>query len=89
MKKAKQESQHDILPEYDFRKGARGKYVKRYAEGTNIVVLAPDMAKVFRTSESVNKALRTLVRGGENGQPNRIPSASTYVLSAALSMQCY
>jgi hypothetical protein len=50
--------------EYDFSKGVRGKYVKRYAEGSNSVVLSPDIAKVFRTSESVNEALRTLVRVG-------------------------
>lgn len=50
--------------EYDFSKGIRGKYAKRYAKGSNIVVLSPDIAKVFRTSESVNEALRTLVRVG-------------------------
>lgn len=61
MKKARRERQDDILPEYDFSKGVRGKYAKRYAEGTNVVVLSPDMAKVFPTSESVNEALRTLV----------------------------
>jgi hypothetical protein len=64
MKKAKREREYHTLPEYDFSKGVRGKYAKRYAKGTNIVVLAPDMAKVFRTSESVNEALRTLVRVG-------------------------
>lgn len=61
MKKARRERQDDMLPEYDFSKGVRGKYAKRYAEGTNVVVLSPDMAKVFPTSESVNEALRTLV----------------------------
>ena len=54
-----------MLPEYDFSKGFRGKYAKRYAEGSNVVVLSPDMAKVFPTSESVNEALRTLVRVGK------------------------
>ncbi len=33
----------DLLDEYDFSKGVRGKYAKRYAEGTNVVVLAPDV----------------------------------------------
>ncbi|ODS34136.1 MAG: hypothetical protein SCARUB_00706 [Candidatus Scalindua rubra] len=47
--------------EYDFSKGVRGKYVKRYKEGTNIVLLEPDVAKVFKTSSSVNKALRAMV----------------------------
>jgi hypothetical protein len=54
MKKARRERQEDMLPEYDFSKGVRGKYAKRYAEGSNVVVLSPDMAKVFPTSESVN-----------------------------------
>ena len=52
----------DMLDEYDFSKGVRGKYAKRYAEGTNVVVLAPDVAAVFPDSESVNEALRALVR---------------------------
>ncbi len=65
MKKARRKTQDDILPEYDFSKGVRGKYAKRYAEGSNVVVLSPDMAKVFPTSESVNEALRTLVRVGK------------------------
>ncbi|MCG3771687.1 MAG: hypothetical protein JW384_02879 [Nitrosomonadaceae bacterium] len=64
MKKARRERQDDMLPEYDFSKGVRGKYAKRYAEGTNVVVLSPDMAKIFPTSESVNEALRTLVLVG-------------------------
>ncbi|MGA9349334.1 MAG: hypothetical protein WBW48_11105 [Anaerolineae bacterium] len=52
----------DMLDEYDFSKGVRGKYAKRYAEGTNIVVLSPDVAAVFPDSESVNEALRVLVK---------------------------
>lgn len=64
MKNARRERQEDMLPEYDFSKGVRGKYAKRYAEGSNVVVLSPDVAKVFPTSESVNEALRTLVRVG-------------------------
>jgi len=64
MKKPARERRPDMLPEYDFSKGVRGKYAKRYAEGSNVVVLSPDVAKIFRTSESVNEALRTLVRVG-------------------------
>jgi hypothetical protein len=52
----------DILDEYDFSKGVRGKYAKRYAEGTNVVILSPDVAQVFPDSESVNEALRVLVK---------------------------
>jgi hypothetical protein len=51
-----------MLDEYDFSKGVRGKYVKRFAEGSNVVVLSPDIAKVFPDSKSVNEALRTLVK---------------------------
>ena len=62
MKKAvKKTPAPDMLDEYDFSKGVRGKYAKRYAEGTNIVVLAPDVAEFFPDSESVNTALRALV----------------------------
>ncbi len=52
----------DILPEYDLTGGARGKYAARYAEGTNLVRLDPDVAKVFPDSASVNDALRALVK---------------------------
>ena len=48
--------------EYDFSKGVRGKYAKRYAAGTNLVVLAPDVASVFGNSEAVNTVLRLIVR---------------------------
>ncbi len=51
-----------MLDEYDFRKGVRGKFAKRYAIGTNVVVLDPDVASVFPNAKSVNEALRELVR---------------------------
>jgi hypothetical protein len=50
-----------MLDEYDFSKGVRGKYAKRYAQGSNVVVLSPDLAPVFPDSASVNAALRALV----------------------------
>ena len=46
--------------DYDFSKGVRGKYAKRYAQGANVVLLAPDVAKVFPTAEAVNESLRAL-----------------------------
>ena len=46
--------------EYGFSRGVRGKYARRYTAGTNVVVLEPDVAKVFRDSRSVNQALRAL-----------------------------
>ena len=62
MKKAvKKKPAQDMADEYDFSKGVRGKYAKRYAEGTNVVVLAPDVAEFFPDSDSVNAALRALV----------------------------
>ena len=54
--------QEDILPEYDFISGTRGKYAKRFAKSTNIVVLEPDMAKIFHDSESVNETLRAIAK---------------------------
>jgi hypothetical protein len=50
----------DLLEEYDFTGGVRGKYAKRYAEGTNVVVIDPDVAEYFPDHESVNEALRGL-----------------------------
>ena len=50
----------DMRAEYDFSKGVRGKYAKRYAQGANVVLLAPDVAKVFPTAEAVNESLRAL-----------------------------
>jgi len=52
----------EMLNEYDFSKGVRGKYVKRYAAGSNVVVLLPDIAEAFPDSESVNEALRVLLK---------------------------
>ena len=46
--------------EYDFSRGVRGKYARRYAQGTNVVVLEPDVAKVFPSAEAVNRSLRAL-----------------------------
>jgi len=51
----------DMLKEYDFSQGVRGKYAQRYAEGTNVVVLDPDVAEFFPDHESVNEALRSLI----------------------------
>jgi hypothetical protein len=49
-----------MLAEYDFRGGVRGRYAQRYAQGCNVVVLAPEVAEVFPDSRSVNDALRPL-----------------------------
>ena len=61
MKKATTNPQDpDLLDEYDFSKGVRGKYAQRYREGTNIVRLDDDVAKIFPDTKSVNSALRAL-----------------------------
>jgi hypothetical protein len=51
----------DLLPEYDFTGAVRGKYYERYKQGTNVVLLDPDVAQAFKDSESVNRALRLLL----------------------------
>ena len=50
------------VPDIDFSGGVRGKYAARFAEGTNLVALSPDVAEIFPDSTSVNKALRTFAR---------------------------
>lgn len=47
--------------EYDFTHARPNKYARKYAEGTNIVVIEPDLVEFFPNSESVNATLRTLV----------------------------
>jgi hypothetical protein len=51
----------DMLEEYDFSRGVRGKYAQRYAEGVNVVVIDPDIAEYFPDHDSVNQSLRSLV----------------------------
>ena len=62
----------DMRPEYDLRGGVRGKYYERYKQGTNVVLLEADVAKVFRDSATVNQALRQYL--SEHGTP---PAADT------------
>jgi len=52
----------DILEEYDFTNGVRGKYVSKYKEGTNLVILDPELIEYFPDSASVNEALRSLAK---------------------------
>jgi len=47
---------------YDFIGGVRGKYARRYAEGTNVVVLDPDVAREFPNREVVNDTLRAVAQ---------------------------
>ena len=61
------EEDDEMREEYDFSAGVRGKYAAAYREGTNVVLLDSDVAKIFRDSESVNQALRKYV--AEHGAP--------------------
>jgi len=54
-----------MRPEYDFasmKGGVRGKYVKRYREGTNLILLDPELAEAFPTDAAVNDALRAVLK---------------------------
>jgi hypothetical protein len=63
MKKAANRSANpEMRAEYDFSRGVRGKYARRFAQGTNLVRLESDVARVFPDSEAVNKSLRVLAR---------------------------
>lgn len=52
----------EMRPEYDFSGGVRGKYYQAYQQASNVVVLDPDVAEIFRDSASVNEALRLLAK---------------------------
>jgi hypothetical protein len=69
MKKAPANRRNDDLrPEYDLTQiagGVRGKYYRQASTGTNLVLIEPELAHVFRDSESVNRALRLLVNTAE------------------------
>ncbi|MDQ7781937.1 MAG: hypothetical protein RDU20_03595 [Desulfomonilaceae bacterium] len=67
----------EMLQEYDFSKGVRGKYSERAAEGTNIVKLDDDVAVVFPDAKSVNDALRALARIIQEREGQRQPGEST------------
>ena len=75
----KKSHSREMASEYDFSGGIRGKYAKQYAEGTNIVVIEPDVSEYFPDHESVNQALRDLAaiikrhRKVEQGTPGEHP----------------
>jgi hypothetical protein len=57
---------NELRPEYDLSEllkgGVRGKYADRFKEGTNLVLLAPDVASVFPDEQAVNEALRLVMQ---------------------------
>ncbi len=66
MKKKTIELNDELRPEYDLKSlikgGVRGKYAKKYREGTNLVLLEPDVAKAFPDEKAVNEALRLVMK---------------------------
>jgi hypothetical protein len=66
-KNADKPATDEMRSEYDLRGGVRGKYYERYQQGTNVVLLESDVAKVFRDSETVNAALRQYL--ADHGSP--------------------
>ena len=67
-------AEDELRPEYDLSQlqgGARGKYAQRYRQGTNLVLLDPDVADAFPTEDSVNEALRLLMRIAETQLAHR------------------
>jgi hypothetical protein len=83
MKKPTVKPSDELRSEYDLRQllkgGVRGKYAKRYHAGTNLVLLDPDVRKVFRSEKAVNDALRLVIelrRVGTGGA--RVTNASSH-----------
>ena len=60
MSEAEKDDDEKMRDEYDFTGGVRGKYAERFAQGSNVVILDPDVARLFPDSASVNRALRAL-----------------------------
>jgi hypothetical protein len=72
-----QNASDEMRAEYDFSNAIQGKHHRAYAEGTNVVLLEPDVARVFKDSASVNKALRLLIEIAHNQTQNaqQVPPA--------------
>ena len=67
----------DMRPEYDFSGGVRGKHHKGYRQGTNVVLLEPEVARVFRDSAAVNRALRMLIDLADGEVKRNLTSGSS------------
>jgi uncharacterized DUF497 family protein len=61
-KKSRRSEERSMKSTYDFSQAIRGKYARRYTQGANVVILEPDVAKVFPTSKAVNSSLRKIIR---------------------------
>ncbi len=69
--KVNPEGDEDMLPEYDFAQGVRGRHHEAYKAGTNVIFLEPDLAKVFTDSASVNRVLRLLLNLAKENVPTQ------------------
>ena len=67
----------DMRPEYDFSGGVRGKHHKAYREDTNVVLLEPEVARIFRDSAAVNRALRMLIDLADGEVQRNLTSGSS------------
>lgn len=63
-----EEFEDDMRPEYDFSNGVRGKYVGRFPKDAVMVLLAPDVAAAFPDADSVNEALRILIKAARTAK---------------------
>lgn len=70
-KEARRVDVDEILPEYDFSRARPNKYASRYAAGSMVVVLEPDVAAVFASAGEVNEALRALAGIIRKHRPRR------------------
>lgn len=85
MKKENRIAEEDVRPEYNFasmKGGVRGKYVKRFRAGTNLILLEPDITTAFPTDDAVNEALRGLLKTAnavrrKGGLPNKALQPAT------------
>lgn len=71
MKKSKTDYSDELRPEYDLSKlknRVRGKYAAAFREGTNLVLLEPDVYEEFPTADAVNAALRSLMKKKKSGR---------------------
>ena len=67
-KKSEPKPEAEMRDEYDFSRGKRGKYAARFAKGSNVVVLDPEVAEVFPDAEAVNQALKVLARSAREAK---------------------
>ncbi|AHJ12577.1 hypothetical protein [Sulfurospirillum multivorans] len=63
-------SKTEMLPEYDFSKGVRGKYAEAYHKSVNVIKLDDDVSSVFPDAKAVNEALRTMIKLVTQNKPN-------------------